>query len=641
MHPQPEPLEPPGAFKVPRKLPAVRGAFQRFTAATLDWTAEWSQTDEWAKKYCSKTNAVAPTEDNALVEQLRIGTGEEFEEDVLTFFQSNLSSRVLKGQAKRVKSFCDNAYHILDSAASEGINTVNSQNPTAWVSDRDWYPGGNFGRVLNRRELYAVLRKKPFVRSGQQVEIGPPRRIYVNKPDGASVMAIIRTTPPSQVPGFQELLANYITASPKPVIRSREMTWWGARSFIFFFSLPFFAISTQDLLDTRSFFNGQVQLRRRYDLSFLKLGGREPEFYDEDDAFRNKPYLVEAVYSVVVTGRSDKYWAAACFNDDFFDNTDDQRLSSEDDTEHVAGSTDPITFKEEGKTESPRGYALAALASIVLKVADYHKDIEDRFEASLNRHQSSSRNGPFESAAFEQIQDWRKKYLEVLDIVIQYNARIIEKLEHFLSYHLVISSDGLPQHSLWQSVHNEERASQSLNDIIASLYSLRDIDSELRRFLKTCTEARRDRKDDHVKEQANRAKKNQRITFAAFVLGILNLIAQIYACRPQKDSNWLASPGFLILIGGSSVICIVICLVPFWADVSQYLAELGCHMSKRVSASYRTALEQMKCLGDLFCYFRFAAAAVWDILRLRLIGFIFRRRVRRALRRAGRRIPPV
>lgn len=90
----------------------------------------------------------------------------------------------------------------------------------------------------------------------------------------------------------------------------------------------------------------------------------------------------------MATGRSDKYWAAACLNDDFFDNTDDQRLSSEDDTEHVAGSTDPITFKEEGKTESPRGYALAALASIVLKVADYHKDIQDRFEASLNRHVS-------------------------------------------------------------------------------------------------------------------------------------------------------------------------------------------------------------------------------------------------------------
>lgn len=70
MQSRPEPLEPPGAPQVPRKLPAVRGAFQRFTAATLDWTTEWSQTDEWAKKYCSKTNAVAPTEDNALVEQL-------------------------------------------------------------------------------------------------------------------------------------------------------------------------------------------------------------------------------------------------------------------------------------------------------------------------------------------------------------------------------------------------------------------------------------------------------------------------------------------------------------------------------------------------------------------------------------------
>lgn len=46
---------------------------------------------------------------------------------------------------------------------------------------------------------------------------------YINKPDRNTITAILKTTPPSQVPGFRELIANYITGDPSPVMRSREI----------------------------------------------------------------------------------------------------------------------------------------------------------------------------------------------------------------------------------------------------------------------------------------------------------------------------------------------------------------------------------------------------------------------------------
>lgn len=87
------------------------------------------------------------------------------------------------------------------------------------------------------------------------------------------------------------------------------------------------------------------------------------------------------------------------------------------------------------------------------------------------------------------MKEWRRRYPEVLYWVIHYNAGIIEKLKHFLDHHLMLTSEGLPEHPLWQSVHKEEKVSQYLTDIKDTLDSLCDIDSELRRFL---IEARRE-----------------------------------------------------------------------------------------------------------------------------------------------------
>lgn len=277
---------------------------------------------------------------------------------------------------------------------------------------------------------------------------------------------------------------------------------------MFVFNLPFFVISTQDHQDTRTLFNGQRPLRRRHDLDFLHLGDPGQDYYDEDD-FPTQPSLFEAVCSIMVTGRNERYWTAACLNDDFTENTDDEWLPSEGDTQHIAGATDPITSQEEDQIGSPRAYALASLANVLAKVADYHKEIQDQFGTSLNHHvsdidtlkglqlglyaalltpfpvqTSTSWHGSPEKIPADRMKEWRRRYPEVLYWVIHYNAGIIDKLKHFLVHHLMLTPEGLPEHPLWQSVHKEEKVSQYLTDIKDTLDSLCDIDSELRRFLR-------------------------------------------------------------------------------------------------------------------------------------------------------------
>lgn len=49
---------------------------------------------------------------------------------------------------------------------------------------------------------------------------------------------------------------------------------------------------------------------------------------------------------------------------------------------------DPIVLKIENSPKSPRAYALAALATGLVKVVDCHKDIQYAFRNSLNLYVS-------------------------------------------------------------------------------------------------------------------------------------------------------------------------------------------------------------------------------------------------------------
>jgi hypothetical protein len=132
-----------------------------------------------------------------------------------------------------------------------------------------------------------------------------------------------------------------------------------------------------------------LRLRSCYDLSFLHLGASEtdPYFSEETDPPDHDISLVEGVCSVVITGQSAQYWTAVCLNDDLYDGIDEPRLSPEDDMEQL-DVVDPIVLKVGKPPKSPRAYALAALATGLVKVVDCHKDIQDSFRTSFNLHVS-------------------------------------------------------------------------------------------------------------------------------------------------------------------------------------------------------------------------------------------------------------
>ncbi|KAF5252997.1 hypothetical protein FANTH_2084 [Fusarium anthophilum] len=463
---------------------------------------------------------------------LKNQTGLDFDE-VDPFFGSYPSSRSIEHQARRVKGFCSDATQLLFCASSSDLENAQSRHrkgPRVWVSDREWYPEDSdvalsdrksYGRVLDDKDFQMVLSKTRFSKNGDH-EIGPPRRIYIDKPDKNSILVMLKTTPPSQVAGFRELLANYITDAPAPVMSSREIFWWGSMCFLFSFNLPFFAMSTQTEKDNRMLWYGKQPLRRRHDLSFLNLKDHDrypPGSVESSSGISEKKYfLVEGVCSIVVTGRTDRYWTAACLDDDLCDEEDEPRLSIEGEEEQEKEQEgeeeeecddsglsiededdlepepeeDPIILKVYNKTQSPRAYALAALATSLTKIADYHKDIQHQFGTSLNHHTPNSWYGTPKNTSSQPMKDWRKRYPELLEYVIHCNSRLIEKLEYFFSHYLMLTPDGLPQNPLWQSVHREERVVQCLAELRDILDSLRDIDSELRRLLQTCIEARRE-----------------------------------------------------------------------------------------------------------------------------------------------------
>ncbi|KLO87891.1 Uncharacterized protein Y057_14908 [Fusarium fujikuroi] len=370
-----------------------------------------------------------------MAKTLKNQTGLDFDE-VDPFFGSYPSSRSVEHQARRVKGFCGDTTQLLTGTLLSDLENAQStqrKGPRVWVSDREWYPEDSdvalsdrksYGRVLDDKDFQMVLSKTRFSKNGDH-EIGPPRRIsYIDKPDKNSILVILKTTPPSQVAGFRELLANYITDAPTPVMSSREIFWWGSMCFLFSFNLPFFAMSTQTEKDNRMLWYGKQPLRRRHDLSFLNLKDHnryQPGSAETSFGISEKKYfLVEGVCSIVVTGRSDRYWTAACLDDDLCDEEDEPRLSieveeeeeeqdgeeeeeeeeieeehdesrlsieHEDDLE-LEPEEDPITLKVYNKTQSPRAYALAALATSLTKIADYHKDIQHQFGTSLNHHVS-------------------------------------------------------------------------------------------------------------------------------------------------------------------------------------------------------------------------------------------------------------
>lgn len=226
---------------------------------------------------------------------------------------------------------------------------------------------------------------------------------YISNPNGVSILSLLRRTPASQVEGFRKLFANYLSPSPVPELSLRETVsalamgsisitntftkdWWGP-GFVIECNLPYLAISTQDRSDTRTL-SKDKNLRARDDIDFLNLKSSiTPRDQQQRSCVPDNAVLHVAVFSLMITGRSEQHSTTVCLDDEFFDQ--ESRLMSEEEVESLAGREDPITLQPEFKrARSPRAYLLVALEGQLERVVDYHANAQDRLKNSIELYVS-------------------------------------------------------------------------------------------------------------------------------------------------------------------------------------------------------------------------------------------------------------
>ncbi|CZS80559.1 unnamed protein product [Fusarium graminearum] len=441
--------------------------------------------------------------------------------EISTFILPDPRSQRWKRISSYIESFCEGASFVLDNSVSGDSNNPgfrDLQEPRAWVSDwggsAQLLPpsGRTYGRVLNYLELYAVLQKKPFSIRTPNATVSHRRSIYVNYPNGTSILTLMRTALVHQREAFQELFATYISEKPTPQIGLGESSWWNDH-FVISFTLPFFAIRFEDREDIRRIFNDRKPFRSRINLSFLGINRPEPK---EPSESSTGVFLHRAACAFMITGKSERYWTAVFLDEDFADEV--PKLSVEEEEDVAVGGIDPIIvdakFNSADTIVSPRAYALAALAATLEGIAEHHAYIQEEYAASLYQHTADHRQYTPKRFMSEKHQEWRIQFQESIGHVRNTTLQILRKFNEFLSQDVCISPEGLPCSPQWLSVADEPNAKKSLGRVVASRNRLREISYELDYLV---DEARRESKNSHVDEQQILSRQLQQFTVAALV----------------------------------------------------------------------------------------------------------------------------
>ncbi|KAF5537116.1 hypothetical protein FPHYL_12806 [Fusarium phyllophilum] len=301
-------------------------------------------------------------------------------------------------------------------ATTEILETVKTCNhdgkadpqATAWMVDifRPWI---DKGKALDRREISALLEGKNLSSHNPDNEAYTPRCLYIKNPDPKGIVALYKVSSRFPMETFQQLLFSYVTKQPDPMIKLTQDTWLGSAYFSIEINVPFLVIASHVELNKRSRNPGS---RRGYSLSFL-YQERPRNLQDQHiSSFADRSYLYPAVCSVIVIGRSERYWTAVCLNDGLADDTTILSTMAEGDSEDI---TYPL---------SPRAFALKALAK---KLETFlSKDLcgspdgplGNPLWASFHRDPCSSKLLPRIRKSFSELSD-AQSHLEILDVKVK------------------------------------------------------------------------------------------------------------------------------------------------------------------------------------------------------------------------------
>ncbi|KAF5973027.1 arginyl-tRNA synthetase [Fusarium bulbicola] len=553
---------------VPQKARISRGfpgfdCLGRFTAATFELVvtaaSDWADKYEWGKRFGHRVRIRVSEENRPFIDVFRENYDDDEDEEtneIVAFMLRYPSLPRWEDRLTQVSEFCEGADFAIVNFIPDDPNNPrlkDAQEPRAWIFDCHLNPqipvpsNPLHGRLLTNMEFHEALEQERFSRDSEQEIIGNTRRIYISNPNGASILALLRRTPASQVEGFRKLFANYLSPSPVPELSLRETEWWGS-GFVIECNLPHLAISTQDRSDTRTS-SKAMNLRARDDIDFLNLKSSSTlRGQQQRSCVPDNAVLHAAVFSLMITGRSEQHSTTVCLDDEFFDQ--EPRLMSDEEVERLAGREDPITLQVEFKrARSPRAYLLVALEGQLERVVDYHANAQDCLKNSIELYNTIPED---RSPAMDQ---WIKRFPLILNKLVHFNSRLGEKVNNFLTDDVMVGSDEIPHGPLWQGLEAELGAIKSLRAIKRHCIQLRDINTGLEHLREAFEDVRRKRKNDYATEQQTRDRTIEQVTVAAFGLAIMNLIAQVYTGKPGKDdssswpayialvSNWLLSYG--------------------------------------------------------------------------------------------------
>ncbi|KAJ4137428.1 hypothetical protein NW768_003015 [Fusarium equiseti] len=443
------------------------------------------------------------------IEILGERSGCDCQDQEISNFMDQVSSPRGEYETQRVEAFCQDASRLLGlEVTAREQQPVNVEEPRAWISDRNYWllkddptEDSGYGNVLGRIEFYDVLQKERYRESPSGEMIGPIRHLFVSNPDGASVLAILKTANAFQVAALHDLLANYITTDPNPSISLEVSDLWNT-SYVISFTLPFYAIGLSGREDKRTLHD--KQFRTHFDLeSFSKEELRSILADTEDLASEEKLVLHQGVYSFSATGVTEEHWTAYCFDDEFFE-SELRILGDEEESQSSEECVDPIIVEVDVRDTAtqwrPRQYSLVALAKRIDKVHGHHTLVHDVFKHSLESYTRSIRDSPNRSFSHSNEQAL-KIYPDLLSKVIFYNNKNIKEVESFLEDGIRLDQAGVPQGMLWRSLRSDTQALKALRAITKNLKKLKRVGDKLEEIQRSFKGLRHERELDCADQQ--------------------------------------------------------------------------------------------------------------------------------------------
>ncbi|RKL45900.1 Arginine--tRNA ligase, cytoplasmic [Fusarium proliferatum] len=514
---------------------------ERFTSATYELVvtaaSDWADKYEWGKRFGHRVRIKVTEEDKPFIEVFRENYEDDEDEEtdeIVAFMLPFPRLPRWEDRLTHVSEFCEGAGFIIvnfipDDPGNSRLKDV--QEPRAWIFDCHLNPQISVpsnplhDRLLTNIEFHGALQ--------QEV-----RKLYL-------VTTINNQQRPETDYSTKSALQQRFRARDNRKYSAND--WW-TPGFVIECNLPYLAISTQDRSDTR-ILSKNKNFRARDDIAFLNLkSSTTPRDQQQSSCVPDNAVLHVAVFSLMITGRSEQYSTTVCLDDEFFDQ--ESRLMSDEEVLSVGGREDPITLQPEFKrARSPRAYLLVALDRQLERIVDYHGNVLERLKNSIEIYIAIPED---RSPAME---EWIKRFPLVLNKLVQFNSSLAKKVSHFLTDDVMVGPDEVPYGPLWQGLQAELGAIKSLRAIKRYCTHLRDINTGLEHLRDAFEDVRRKRKNDYAAEQQTRDRTIEQVTVAAFGLAIMNLIAQVYTGKPGKDdsSSW---PAYIAMVIIFNVICI-------------------------------------------------------------------------------------